>query len=374
MIYLDNAATTKALPEVIKEYSKYAGELYFNPSAIYHEGVSVKACIEDAKSTILKALGTNNGNIIFTSSATESNNLAIFGSYRSNFKKVIFSIEEHPSVYNVALELKNRGINVDFCPLSTNGQVDYEKLEQMLDEDVGFISIMHVSNETGAINDLKRIYDIKMRKCPKAIFHVDGVQAFSKVKVNLDYFGIDLYTISGHKIFGPKGVSALFVRNGIVLKPIMFGGGQENNIRSGTENVPAIMGLKVAVQNIGDIKSHFEYVRSLKDKFIDNLSGIACTFNTTNENSPYILSISFKGVKGETLVHMMEQYGILISTGSACSSKKAGNRVLEALDINHNDIIGSVRVSFSRYNTMEEVDFASKTLKKCYLELIEKLR
>ena len=374
MIYLDNAATTKALPEVIKEYSKYAGELYFNPSAIYHEGVSVKACIEDAKSTILKALGTNNGNIIFTSSATESNNLAIFGSYRSNFKKVIFSIEEHPSVYNVALELKNRGINVDFCPLSTNGQVDYEKLEQMLDEDVGFISIMHVSNETGAINDLKRIYDIKMRKCPKAIFHVDGVQAFSKVKVNLDYFGIDLYTISGHKIFGPKGVSALFVRNGIVLKPIMFGGGQENNIRSGTENVPAIMGLKVAVQNIGDIKSHFEYVRSLKDKFIDNLSGIACTFNTTNENSPYVLSISFKGVKGETLVHMMEQYGILISTGSACSSKKAGNRVLEALDINHNDIIGSVRVSFSRYNTMEEVDFASKTLKKCYLELIEKLR
>ena len=374
MIYLDNAATTKALPEVIKEYSKYAGELYFNPSAIYHEGVSVKACIEDARSTILKALGTNNGNIIFTSSATESNNLAIFGSYRSNFKKVIFSIEEHPSVYNVALELKNRGINVDFCPLSTNGQVDYEKLEQMLDEDVGFISIMHVSNETGAINDLKRIYDIKMRKCPIAIFHVDGVQAFSKVKVNLDYFGIDLYTISGHKIFGPKGVSALFVRNGIVLKPIMFGGGQENNIRSGTENVPAIMGLKVAVQNIGDIKSHFEYVRSLKDKFIDNLSGIACTFNTTNENSPYILSISFKGVKGETLVHMMEQYGILISTGSACSSKKAGNRVLEALDINHNDIIGSVRVSFSRYNTMEEVDFASKTLKKCYLELIEKLR
>lgn len=374
MIYLDNAATTKALPEVIKEYSKYAGELYFNPSAIYHEGVSVKSCIEEARSTILKALGTNNGNIIFTSSATESNNLAIFGSYRSNFKKVIFSIEEHPSVYNVALELKNRGINVDFCPLSTNGQVDYEKLEQMLDEDVGFISIMHVSNETGAINDLKRIYDIKMRKCPKAIFHVDGVQAFSKVKVNLDYFGIDLYTISGHKIFGPKGVSALFVRNGIVLKPIMFGGGQENNIRSGTENVPAIMGLKVAVQNIGDIKSHFEYVRSLKDKFIDNLSGIACTFNTTNENSPYVLSISFKGVKGETLVHMMEQYGILISTGSACSSKKAGNRVLEALDINHNDIIGSVRVSFSRYNTIEEVDFASKTLKKCYLELIEKLR
>ncbi len=374
MIYLDNAATTKALPEVISEYSKYAGELYFNPSAIYHEGVSVKACIEDARTVILKALGTHNGNVVFTSSATESNNLAIFGSYRSNFKKVIFSIEEHPSVYNVALELKNRGVNVDFCPLSQNGQVDYDKLEQMLDEDVGFISIMHVSNETGAINDLKRIYDIKMKKCPKAIFHVDGVQAFSKVKVNLDYFGVDLYTISGHKIFGPKGVSALFVRNGIVLKPIMFGGGQENNLRSGTENVPAIMGLKVAIQNIGNIKEYFEYVKSLKNKFIENLNGIACNFNTTNDNSPYVLSISFKGVKGETLVHMMEQHGILISTGSACSSKKAGNRVLEALGVNHNDIIGSVRVSFSRYNTMEEVDFSSKTLKNCYIELIEKLR
>ncbi len=374
MIYLDNAATTKALPEVVKEYNKYAEELFFNPSAIYHEGVSVKADIEDAKNEILKVLGTNKGNIIFTSSATESNNLAIFGSYRSNFKKVIFSVEEHPSVYNVALELKNRNVNVDFCPLSQNGQVDYDKLEQMLDENVGLISIMHVNNETGAINDLKKIYDLKMKKCPKAIFHVDGVQAFSKIKINLDYFGVDLYTISGHKIFGPKGISALFVKNGIVLKPIMFGGGQENNLRSGTENVPAIMGLKVAVQSIGDIKKHFEYVKSLKDKFIENLNGIACTFNTTNENSPYVLSISFKGVKGETLVHMMEQYNILISTGSACSSKKAGNRVLEALGVNHNDIIGSIRISFSRFNTIEEVDFASKMLKKCYLELIEKLR
>ncbi len=374
MIYLDNSATTKILPSVSKEYCKYAEELYFNPSAIYREGVLIKEKIDDVKSNILKMLGTTNGNIIFTSSATESNNLAIFGTMRSNFKKVIFSSAEHPSVYNVAMQLKDRGIEVDFCPLSKNGQIDYEKLEQMLDDNVSLLSVIHISNETGAINDLKRINEIRQKKCPKAIFHVDGVQAFSKVKINVDYFGVDMYTISGHKINAPKGISALYVRNGIVVKPIMFGGGQENNIRSGTENVPAIMGLNQAIVEIGDISKNFEYVKSLKQCFMDNLKDVCCTFNTTKQNSPYILSISFRGVKGETLVHMMEKEGILISTGSACSSKKAGNKVLAAMNIPANDILGSVRISFSRFNTISEVDFASKKLRECYLELIEKLR
>ena len=374
MIYLDNSATTKTLPSVTKEYCKYSEELFFNPSAIYREGALIKEKIDEVKTNILKMLGTTNGNIIFTSSATESNNLAIFGAIRSNTKKVIFSYAEHPSVYNIALSLKDRGIEVDFCPLSQNGQVDYEKLEQMLDEDVGLLSIIHISNETGAINDLKRISEIKQKKCPKAIFHVDGVQAFSKVKVNIDYFGIDLYTISGHKINAPKGISALFVRNNVVIKPILFGGGQENNIRSGTENVPAIMGLNQAIKEVGDISQNYEYVKSLKKCFMNNLSGDYCKFNTTEQNSPYILSISFLGIKGETLVHMLEKEGILISTGSACSSKKAGNRVLGAMNVSESDIVGSVRISFSRFNTLNEVDIASKTLKKCYFELVEKLR
>ena len=374
MIYLDNAATTKISKEALQAYNKFAEELFFNPSAIYRAGVNVKTNIDNARNTIKTALGTNNGNIIFTSSATEANNLAILGSVRNNFKKVILSSADHPSTYNVGLELQKRGIQVDFCPLQQNGEIDYNILEQMLDENVNLISVIHVSNETGAINDIKKINEIKKVKCPKAIFHVDGVQAFSKIKINLDYFGVDLYTISAHKVEGPKGVAALFVRNQIVIKPIVFGGGQENNLRSGTENVPAIMGFEAAVKNFGNLLEHFKYVQNLKNKFIENLTDIPCKVNSASNNSPYILSLSFKGVKGETLVHMLEQHNIFISTGSACSSKKEGNRVLEQMKVSHDEIVGSVRISFSKNNTEEEVQNAALKLKNCYLELLEKLR
>lgn len=373
MIYLDNAATTKIYKAALQMYNKYAEELFFNPSAIYSAGVKNKTYIDNARNTIKSALGTNNGNIIFTSSATEANNLAILGSLRSNFKKVILSSADHPSTYNIGLELKKQGIDVDFCPLQENGEINYDILETMLDENVNLISIIHVSNETGAINDIKRINELKKLKCPKAIFHVDGVQAFSKIKINLDYFGIDLYTISGHKIHGPKGIAALFVKNSIVIKPLVFGGGQENNLRSGTENVPAIMGFEAAVLEIGNIQENLKYVTTLKNLFIEEIKDV-CRINSTDKNSPYILSLSFKGVKGETLVHMMEKYDIYISTGSACSSKKEGNRVLAQMNIPHDEIVGSVRVSFSKYNTEEEVKQAAKQLKSCYLELLEKLR
>lgn len=374
MIYLDNAATTQISKEALHAYNKYAEELFFNPSAIYRAGVSIKTSIDNARNTIKNALGSNNGSIVFTSSATEANNLAIMGSLRNNFKKVILSSADHPSTYNVGLELKKRGIQVEFCPLQPNGEINYEALEELLDENVNLISVIHVSNETGAINDIKRINEIKKLKCPKAIFHVDGVQAFSKIKINLDYFGVDLYTISAHKVEGPKGVAALFVRNSIVIKPIVFGGGQENNLRSGTENVPAIMGFEAAVKNFGNITENLKYVTNLKNVFIENLKDIPCRINSTQNNSPYILSLSFKGVKGETLVHMMEQYDILISTGSACSSKKEGNRVLEQMNVSHEEIVGSVRISFSKNNTENEIQTASLQLKNCYLELLEKLR
>lgn len=374
MIYLDNAATTKISKKALETYNKYAEELFFNPSAIYNAGVKVRTDIDEARNTIKKALGSSDGKIFFTSSATEANNLAILGSLKSNFKKIVLSSADHPSVYNVGQELQQKGYNVEYCPLQENGQIDYLALEQKLDNETNFISIIHVSNETGAINDLKKINEIRKRKCPNAIFHADGVQAFSKIKVNLDYYGVDLYTISGHKMFAPKGISALFVKNGINLKPILFGGGQELNIRSGTENVPCIMALKTAVEEIGDINSNYEYVKQLKNIFIQNLHDVNCKINSADNNSPYILSISFYGVKGETLVHMLEQENIYISTGSACSSKKQGNRILKAMNVSQNNIIGSVRISFCKHNTVEEVEYASKTLANCYKILIQKLR
>ena len=372
MIYLDNAATTKPSKECVDTFNKYTEE-FFNPSGIYMPSIKVKNDIQSARESVLKALGTSSGSITFTSSATEANNLAIFGTMRSNFKKFVFSMAEHPSVYNVAQELKNRGYDVEFCPLSENGQVDYEVLEKILDSETSFISIIHVSNETGAINDLKRINEIRMRKCPKAIFHSDGVQAFGKIKVNLDFYGVDLYTISGHKMHSFKGCACLYCRN-VVLKPTTFGGGQENNIRSGTENVGAIMSLKTAVDTLANIKESVEYVKTLKATFLKNINDLPCKINSDNNCSPYILSLTFKGVNGETLVHMMEQKDIYISTGSACSSRHSGNRTLEAMGVSLKDIKGSVRISFSHNNTIEEVDSASKALVECYNQLIKKLR
>lgn len=374
MIYLDNASTTPMSMNSLETYKKYAIEDFYNPSAIYDKAVKVNNDIHFAKEKIKNVLGVINGDIVFTSSATEANNLAIFGCLKSNFKKVVLSSAEHASVYNVGKRLEEQGIKVDYCPLQQNGEIDYDALEKILDESTNLISIIHVSNETGAINDLKKINEIRNRKCKNAILHADGVQAFSKINVNLSFLGIDMYTISSHKIFGPKGIACLYVKKGINLKPQIYGGGQENNIRSGTENIPAIMAFKTAVEEIGDITSSFNYVKNLREKFVNNLEGTHVKINESKNNSPYILSLCFADVNGETLVHMLEQKQIYISTGSACSSHKAGNRVLSAMSLPDNLVKGCIRVSFSKKNTADEVIFASNALKDCYLKLIDKLR
>lgn len=372
MIYLDNAATTKLSSAAGEVMLNYACNDFFNPSAIYGESNRIASNIKKAKATIAKALGVAFcDNIIFTSSATEANNLAIMGAYRKSFGKMLFSYAEHPSVFNVAENLKLQGVKVEYINLQPNGEIDYDDLERKLDGDVSFISVMAVCNETGAINDLKRIGELKNKYCPKAIFHSDGVQVFGKIKLNLDYFGVDLFTVSGHKIFGPKGVGALYVINKNILKPITFGGGQEYNIRSGTENVPAIMAFAKAVEEFGNIKEIYAKVQECTNAFKEQLtSGV----KINSCHSPYVLSISFKGVNGETLVHMMESEGILISRGSACSSKKSGNRILENMGLTNEEILGSVRVSFSKHTTLDEAIFAGKKLNECYIKLKETLK
>ena len=385
VIYLDNAATTFLDENASEVYSKYACKYFFNPSAIYKQSASIKRELYDAKEVIANAIGTSfNNNIIFTGSATEANNLAVMGSYRKIFGKMLFSSGEHPSIYNTAMELKKRGADVIFVNLTPSGEIDYNDLESKLSGDVSFISIMMVSNETGAINDLHKIAELKNKYCPNAIFHSDLVQGFGKFKINVDYFGLDMATISGHKVFGPKGIGALYVKNKNLLSPIIFGGGQEYNLRSGTENVPAIMALATSVKNFGNLKENELHVNECKCAF---LSEIACTktnndyINKTalsckiNSNaSPYVLSLSFMGVNGETLVHMLEEKDVLISRGSACSSKKAGNRVLENMGLTSDEVLGSVRISFSKYTTIEEAKEAGKILNECYTTLKEKLK
>lgn len=372
MIYLDNAATTPLDSSAGDIFLKYSKEYFFNASAIYNEGAKAKKDLEQAKSTLLKFMGaTFNDNLIFTGSATEANNLAINGSYRKNFGTMIFSIGEHPSVYNTALELQKKGVDVKFVNLQPNGEVDYSHLESLLNDKISFISIMHVSNETGAINDLKKIYELKTKYCPKAIFHSDGVQAFGKIKINLEYFGVDLYTISGHKAFAPKGIGALYVLNKNILNPIIYGGGQEYNLRSGTENIAGIKAFEVATLNIGDIKQNYSHVQECVKTFLQELNGL--DYKNNSYFSPYVLSLSFKGVNGETLVHMMENQNILISRGSACSSKKAGNRILKNIGLSNAEILGSIRISFSKNSTIDEAKIAGCALKQCYSQLIKNL-
>lgn len=373
MIYLDNSATTPLDPIAGKVYLEYACNNFFNPSAIYSNAQKVKNDIDSAKQTISKALGASfNDNIIFTGSATEANNLAIMGAYRKNFGKMLFSVGEHPSVYNVALQLKQRGANVEFINLQPNGEIDYADLESKLSADVSFISIMMCSNETGAVNDLRRIYLLKSKYCPNAIFHSDGVQAFGKLKINVEYFGVDLFTISGHKSFAPKGIGALYVKDKKILNPIIFGGGQEYDLRSGTENVGAIMAFKTAVENFGNLKDNYSHVQKCFSAFVEQLDKNLVKVNSVH--SPYVLSLSFSGVNGETLVHMMEQNNVLISRGSACSSKKSGNRTLDAMGLTKEQVLGSVRVSFSKYTKYEDAVTAGKILYNCYMELKEKLK
>ena len=371
MIYLDNAATTKMYEECADIYKEYACNSFYNPSAEYRVSLEIAKKINQVRNLIIQKLGISKGDVIFTSGATESNNLAILGSKRNGKYEYVFSEGSHPSVYNVASELKRQGFVVHFVGLDSNGQVDYDKLSTVLNENTRLVSVIHVNNETGAINDLKRISLIIKQKSPNALFHVDGVQAFCKIPFIIEDLDIDFYTISGHKIHGPKGVGALYVKNINTLKPIIFGGGQESGYRSGTENVGGIMALGKAVEMI-QAEKNYNQVKKLRDEFLKNIREVDGV-KVIEGQSPYIMSISFKKVNGETLMRVLQDKGILVGKGSACSSKKSGNRVLESMGISLEEIKTHIRVSFSELNTLEEIDEASKIIIEVYKDIREKV-
>ena len=371
MIYLDNAATTKMFEESAGVYKEYACTNFFNPSAGYGKAVEISKKLDEVRELLKNRLHVVKGDIIFTGGATESNNLAIRGSIRSGKWEYVFSEGEHPSVYNTAKALEQEGHIVHFVPLSKDGQVDYEQLEKVLNEKTRLISIMHVSNETGAINDLKKISFLRDKLCPKALLHVDGVQAFCKIPFSLNDLGIDLYTISAHKFHGPKGVGALYVRNKQGLKNIVFGGGQEGGYRSGTENVPGVMAMAKSCEMI-DTERNFEKVKRLNSLFKKTISGVD-GIDFVETESPYIISLSFAGVNGETLMRDVQDE-VIVGMGSACSTKKAGNRILQSMGFCQDKIKSSLRVSFNAYQTEEDIEYAGEVLVKKYLDLRERVR
>ena len=359
MIYFDNSATTQTRKEIADFVAKYSVNYFYNPSSVYAPSIQVKKDLDDARQSILKLLNANAfDNIIFTGSATEANNLVLNGFARKD-KKILVSSGEHPSIYETAKNLKNLGYDVDFVDLNTDGTINIDDLEAKLTSNVGLVSVIHVSNETGAINDLDRIGKLVKAKAPNAILHCDGVQAFGKVKINLTKANVDAYTISSHKIHGPKGVACLYVRNGLNIKPHILGGGQEKGLRSGTENTANIMGFKMACEVMyQDFEKKRKHIHELKEYLLEKLSASKLDYvlNSNSNCLDNIISLSFKGVRGEVLLHTLEKYSIYVSTGSACSSKIIGNRVLSAMKQSKDVMLGNIRISFCEFNNKEEID------------------
>lgn len=354
LYYLDNAATTKAFDEEFDLMKKNNEECFYNPSASYMVARNAKKCLEDSRKVIVDALHGKTGFLYFTSSATESNNTVFEGVHLRAGQVVLISAGEHPAVYNAAHRLEKKGVVIKDIPLAKNGQVDFEEFKKLMTKDVALVSIMHVSNETGAINDIKSLCSYAKSVNPQVIFHSDGVQAFGKIPVNLIMLGVDLYSISAHKIYAVRGIAGLWVKKGVVVDSLLVGGGQENDFRSSTENVAGAIAFAYATKKVvADLNENYQKLLAFKTEFLDKLQnskiGQWLSVNSNDECVPHIVSISFFNIKGEVLMNSLEQSGILISTGSACSSKKAGNRTLEAMGIEEKNVIGSVRVSFSPY-------------------------
>jgi len=366
IIYLDNAATTKCLPNVRDIVEKYSNDFFYNPSSVYMGAVQVRKDLENARKELLNLLGASNHKLLFLSGATEANNL-IFNSLNLRAgDKILVSVGEHPSVYNRAIKERERGIVVDFINLNSDGTVDIDDLKSKLDEKVKLVSCMYVSNETGAVNDIKKICKIVKSYNSNICFACDGVQSFGKINVNLDMLGVDYFVLSAHKIHGPKGIGALVYNKQRKIVPLLYGGGQEENLRSGTENVAGIMGLHAAAKHaIDNLKNNFDRVSNLKQNFKIKIidANIGAIINADNEtSSPYILSISIPNIRGEVLLHMLEGYGIYISTGSACSSKHSDNRILEAMGRNKTEVMGSIRISFNAIDKYDIDYIASKII------------
>lgn len=368
MIYFDNAATTKPSADALEKAQIFNNEMFFNPSTLYSGGLSCAKEIKSAKESILRNLSATNHEVIFTSCGTESDNMAIFCAV----KRGVFVTDkgEHSAVYKSFLELKNRGHKIEFISLNSDGTVNQDELfDYVKNNPVDFVSIVHVSNETGAINDINYIAKKLKELNPRIIFHSDGVQAYGKIPYKLSR-DIDLYSISAHKINALKGVGALIRRKNLNVSPLIIGGGQESGFRSGTENVFGIKVFEYAGQaKYQDIVKNYEKVKKIKDFIAKNLNKDIFTVLSSENSSPYILTVSAKGLRGEVLMHCIEKEGVIVGNGSACSSKNRFSRVLEACGYSNDVLDGVVRISFSTENTLNEAETAVEIINNCAKKL-----
>ena len=361
MIYLDNAATTKAYKSAADIAAKYYTDCFFNPSALYSHALDVGNDIAAATEKLARLFGADKTEIVYTSCATESNNFALECGYKNKKGNLVISGGEHASVYEAAMKLKNSGRDVRIVPLDKSGSVDTNKLIAAVDSNTALVSVLHCSNETGAVNDVKELCRAVKLKNKNAVFHSDGVQAAGKHKIDLHALGIDLYSISAHKIGGLKGIGALFIKKGFNMQPLIVGGGQQGGRRSGTENVGGIISFAEAAERYIDGAKSFDAAAMRQYMAGEILSEI--NFATINgskkNNSGYILSLSFDGIKGEVLSHLLEEKNIIVGLGAACSTHAKQSRVLAQLGLSAKQADGSIRISFCPENTFDEIKYAT---------------
>ncbi len=365
-VYFDNSATTKPYEEVVDAVADTMRNYFGNPSSAHHLGIMAEQKMSECRDTIAKTINCSKDEIIFTSGGSESNNFAIKGFTKAG-AHIITTRIEHPSVINVYEELENEGVRVTYLDLDAEGKISIDRLMESLTKDTVLVSVMHVNNEVGCIQDIEIIGKVLKEKSNRAKFHVDAVQSYCKIPINVKEAKIDLLSASGHKIHGPRGSGFIYLRKGLMPKPLIYGGGQERNHRSGTENLAAIAGFAVAAQKTwANTKVNYEKVSVLKSYFIQRLKEIEnVNINSFKDNLPYILSASFLGIKSEVLLRTLDDKGIYVSAGSACAAK--GNKeshVLKALGLRDEEIRGTIRFSFNAENTKEEIDYTIEVLKE----------
>lgn len=377
-IYLDNCSTTKPREEVIEEMIYVLREEYGNPSSLHRMGFTVEKKIEDIRYNIARFLKVDKDEIYFTSGGTESNNMAIqsiINKYSRLGKHIITTRIEHPSVLNILKDYEEKGYDVTYLDVNSEGLISLDQLKESIREDTILLSIMQVNNEIGSIQPIWEIKNILRDIESIALIHLDGVQAFGKVHISLEDWGIDTFSFSGHKIYGPKGIGGLYINKDLNLNPIIFGGNQERGLRSGTENVPGIMGLGKAVELMEkNFEKEQKWVNGIKQYLIKKLKAeidnIHINSPMNEKSSPYILNVSFEYVRGEVLLHYLENKGIYVSTSSACSSKGTEkSHVLLALGLSDRLIEGAIRFCFSHENTKEDIDYTIEILKKAVEEI-----
>lgn len=368
--YFDNSATTRCYPEVAEIVVKTMTEDFGNPSAMHLKGVEAEKYVREAAHTLAKILKVNEKEIIFTSGGTESNNLALFGGADANKRSgnhIITTSVEHAAVGQPVERLEQMGYEVTIVPVDHRGVVQLEALEKALRPDTILVSTMYVNNEVGAVMPVEEIAKLVHEKSPKALYHVDAIQAFGKYRIYPKKAGIDMLSVSSHKIHGPKGVGFLYINEKARIQPQILGGGQQAGMRSGTDNVPGIAGLGVAAKMVyTDFDEKIEHMYQLKERLAEGflkLPDVRLNGMEIREGAPQILSASFLGVRSEVLLHTLEEKGIYVSAGSACSShKRKAAGTLSAMGMEAAQRESTLRFSFSEENTFEEVDYALEVI------------